>query len=87
MKQILPKKRMRTTLKAAPRQKRFAIKTKISQKLKKQRQSFQKIVSFAKFSKDTKKAQRAEEFVKTVIVGFAPTNRCKWSGITSKANC
>src|SRR3989344_3033240 len=70
MKKILSKKRIRTTLKAAQRQKRFAIKTKISPKLKKQRPPFQKRVSFAKFSKDTKKAQRAEEFVKTGIAGF-----------------
>ena len=49
MKKILSKKRMGTTLKAAPRQKRLAIKTKIFPKLKK---------------------QRAEEFVKTGIVGF-----------------
>ena len=39
-------------------------------KLKKQRPPFQKRVSFAKSSPDTKKAQRAEEFVKTGIVGF-----------------
>jgi len=38
-------------------------------KLKKQRPPFQKRVSFARFSKDTKKAQRAEEFVKTGIAG------------------
>ena len=70
MKKILSKKRMGTTLKTAPRQKRLAIKTKISPKQKKQRPPFQKRVSFAKSSKDTKKAQKAEEFVKTGIVGF-----------------
>lgn len=71
MKKTLPKKKLRTTRKNHPPQKKSIIKTEIARQLKQQRKPFHKIVSKLKIAaKDTKAVPTKKEFVKTGILGF-----------------
>lgn len=77
MKKAATKKKIRTTRKNPPPQKRFIIKKEIARQIQKQRKPFHRIVSKlqivatdTKASQNTKTVPRAEEFVKTGILGF-----------------